>query len=320
MLKDLMKISLSLLLFLSLSSQAAIFGNDDRSVLKPSSPFQPWARATAIAVLSTNVSINQSGTIDLDTDVLDQMCKSEPLVSGPSLSYSCTGFLIAPDLLVTAGHCVYAVNNTTQTMENETGKACEAFSWLFDFQEDAAGKLKTKGIHPDQMYKCKRIIYAANREGKPFDDYALIQLARPVKGRAPYQINAGALNPKELRMIGFPFGTSMKLTRGGSVLLNNPARQSFITNLDAFEGNSGSPVFNEKNQVVGILVGGTPSLNTTPDERLQCERLNRCNQQGKNCLAPDADPSKFPGFQTVGSEVQRILPIANLLKKMKAKL
>ncbi len=115
-------------------------------------------------------------------------------------------------------------------------------------------------------------------------------------------------------MIGHPFGTPKKMADQGIVLLNQSTKSTFVTNLDASEGNSGSPVFNDKNEVVGILVSGTPSANTYYDSKNKCERVNRCDEKGNQCMLPDKDNSIFPGFQIVGSDVQRIAPLIELIE------
>jgi hypothetical protein len=65
---------------------------------------------------------------------------------------------------------------------------------------------------------------------------------------------------------------------------------------------------------VGILIGGTPADNTYKPKGLTCERANRCNEEGTKCFAVDKNPSKLPGYQGVGSEVQRIQPILDLIR------
>jgi hypothetical protein len=135
-----------------------------------------------------------------------------------------------------------------------------------------------------------------------------------VTDRLPLKIAKGPVGTNEkLSMIGYPFGTPAKLSRNANVLLDDPARGSFITNLDAFDGNSGSAVFNSANEVVGILIGGTPSIAFVPTKN-SCDVYNRCREDGTGCSLPDKDNSVFPGFQSVGSEVQRIAPIAELMK------
>ena len=312
----------SFILLASLQSNAAIFGVDNRHNVTEALPpvQQQYAHATAIAVLSSNVETNAQGRLDLLTDKLEQFCKDEPFSQDPSLSYSCTGFLIAPDLLVTAGHCAYAVNSANQTIEHETKLACETFSWLFDFQDHTGSKAATKNIDPSKLFKCKEIIYARQTEHAPFVDYALIRLDRPANGRTPFKIAADAPRATDsLAMTGFPFGQPMKYTDGGRVTKDDKTRDSFLTSLDAFEGNSGSPVFNQSGDVVGILVGGTPMANTYTSKSTPgptCERTNKCTEDAKRCFAVDtpAEISKLAGYQGVGSEVQRIQPISDLLR------
>jgi hypothetical protein len=90
------------------------------------------------------------------------------------------------------------------------------------------------------------------------------------------------------------------------VKLSRSSSSTFVTNLDAFEGNSGSPVLNSHNEVVGILVSGTPMNNLIEDQTAHCYRYNRCDENGSRCLLSDADSSKLKNFQGVGSDVQRI--------------
>jgi hypothetical protein len=297
-----------------LSAQAAVFGADNRHAVTETSPALQLARSTAIAVLSANFAVNNKGLIDLDTDRLTNLCSGELMAGEPSLSYSCTGFLVAPDLLATAGHCVYAVNTPNQTLEHETKLACETFSWLFDYQATSSAPAALKNLSPDRLFHCKEIIYARQTERAPFVDYALIRLDRPALGRTPFKISSAPVMVGDaVAMVGYPFGTPVKYTDAARVTLNNLKRDSFLTSLDAFEGNSGSPVFNSAHDVVGILIGGTPSANTYTPRGLSCERVNRCTENGSSCDLPDTDTSVLPGYQGVGSEVQRIEPIETLL-------
>jgi len=309
-----MKTPLILALFISLPTHAAIFGSDDRVPLLPTSPLRELGRATAVAVLSANIEPDDAtpGTYKIDAGTLDgYLCPGERFEKDQSLSYACSGFLVAPDLMVTAGHCA---SNTGETRD-EPAMYCEAFGWLFDYQQNAKGEIQARGIPADKYYKCKKIIFAVRDETAPFRDFALVQLDRPVLGRTPLKIAdvtekvSGALH-----MIGYPMGTPMKLTSNARVLLDDPTRQSFVTTLDAFEGNSGSAVLNARGEIVGILTGGTPAQSTYRREGEQCERYNRCDDQGQNCLLPDKDTGAFPGFQGTGSEVQRIAPVLELLK------
>jgi V8-like Glu-specific endopeptidase len=306
-------------LVFTLAAHAAIFGSDLRTNVNQSSPFAPEGRAVAVAVLSANIapSATVMGTYKLDTSSLsDLVCSEEKFSKDPSLSYACSGFLVAPDLMVTAGHCMVNFGESI----NEPEMYCSAYGWLFDYQTDTGGKTQLDAIPADNYYKCKRVVYAIREETFPFRDYALVQLERPVTGRKPFVIADKAVTKGDgLTMIGFPFGQPMKVSPSGQVTVNDPTRQSFLTTLSAFEGNSGSVVYNDKKEAVGILVAGTPSANLVDSVGKKCQTYNKCDLSGKNCTQSDtdADIKGLPGYQGVGSEVQRIAPIAELIKNLK---
>jgi V8-like Glu-specific endopeptidase len=298
------------------SAHAAIFGSDDRAPLLASSPKAELGRATAVAVLSANIEPDEAapGTYKIEVDNLSGLlCKGERFAADQSMSYACSGFLVAPDLIATAGHCMVNVGESI----NEPGMYCEAFGWLFDYQQGDSGVARTRGIPAENFYKCKKIIYAVRDEAAPFRDYALVQLERPVVGRTPLKLADPAKKVSGLlHMIGYPLGTPMKLTSNGMVTHDDPARQSLVTNLDAFEGNSGSAVFNAQNEVLGILVGGNPSQAYFARSGESCSRYNHCDLLGKSCEKSDGEKLNFPGFDQFGSEVQRIAPILELMKKL----
>lgn len=287
---------------------------DTREKILPSSPQLQLARATAVAVLSTNFVRTASTTIDLSVDdSRDLLCDDVKFSSEPSLSYACTGFLVAPDLLVTAGHCM--VN--TGEVRSEKEKYCEAFSWLFDYRAGENGDTQTKNLSSANLYGCKEIIYAVREEAPPYRDYALVRLNRDVLDREPLVLSKSEVAPFEkVHMIGYPLGQPAKLSRDAFVLFDNPKAQSFVTNLDAFEGNSGSPVFNSRNEVVGILSGGTPVESLRTDTKLSCDRYNACDELGNNCERPDHDLSSIPEFQKTGSIIQRIEPVQKLIETL----
>ena len=313
-----MLLALALSLFASSPSQAAIFGHDFRTKVNQSSPYAAQGRAVAVAVLSANIAPSETvpGTFKLDTTSLSSlMCSDEKFSQDPSLSYSCSGFLVAPDLMVTAGHCMVNVGES----KNEPEMYCSAYGWLFDYQTDVEGNTRLDGIPADNYYKCKRVVYAIREEGFPYRDYALVQLERPVTGRKPFVISEKPVASGDpVTMIGFPFGSPMKVSPSATVTVNDLSRQSFLTTLSAFEGNSGSVVYNVKKEVVGILVAGTPSNNLVDDKAKSCQRYNKCDITGKICTQSDtdADIKGLPGYQGVGSEVQRIAPVLELIRNL----
>lgn len=288
--------------FFTIAASAAVFGRDDRRAADPASP---QARATAVAVLVANRTVKDDGTVELSTDPASGfLCADQKFASERSLSYACTAFLIAPDLLVSAGHCLV---NTGEIRDREDGY-CEAYEWLFDYHG------RTEGIPTERLYRCRKIVYAVNEQHPPYRDFGIVRLDRAVTDRSPVTLASSPTKAgDEVTMLGFPLGLPMKIADRARVLKDDPSQNAIVTNLDAFEGNSGSPVFNSRNEVVGILVRGTPQNSLI--ERGRCSVYNRCDDEGSKCTRADANTTILPGFQRTGSDVQRIAPIRDILRE-----
>lgn len=302
-----------LVFLFALNVQAAIFGADDRTDITPRSSSYQKSRATAIAVLSSLVEKSAPGFVQLFTEPqLGPLCADQKFKTDVTLPWACTGFLVAPDLLVTAGHCMV---NTGES-KNETELYCKAFSWLFDYNRTNTGPIDHQKIPEQNLYRCKKVIYAIRDEEMPYHDFALVQLDRAAENRKPLVMKKGLPQAGEfLTMIGYPFGMPAKQAAFGQILLNDIKRESYITNLDAFEGNSGSPVFNSNNEVVGMLIGGTPITAEFFDKNQACWRLNACDPKGLRCQIPETKIAALKGHQAIGSEVHRTAPIIQLVEE-----
>lgn len=297
-------------------SHAAIFGLDNRIAITADSQGAGYARSTAVAVIPTNFSESGANSIKLETDSMSSLlCPDQKFASDPSLSYACTGFLIAPDILVTAGHCVSNVGET----RHERGGYCEVFSWLFDYRVD----VDFENIPKSKLVGCKEIVYAIREEEAPFRDFAIVRLDRAVTDRAPLKLSTDLIEADaSVSMVGYPLGTPAKYSTDARVLRNDLRKDFLISNLDAFEGNSGSPVLNKSGKVIGILTGGTPMESLVEDPVLKCKRYNRCNNDGTGCLFPDSPESlkTVLDFQVTGSIVQRIAPVIPWLEQRSSPL
>lgn len=287
---------------------ADIFGQDDRSDLRRGSRDYQFSSGVAVGVLNSLWTPVNKHYEELWADPLaDFMCQDEAFSKQKSVSYACSGFLVGEDLLVTAGHC--GVN--TGEIFNSSEDYCEAYTWMFDYHKHT----NTKRVPTRNIYKCKEIIYAVNIDGEPYRDFTLIRLDRKVTGRKIYQLaedEARLTDP--VRMMGHPMGMPMKLADNAVVIEAEPQKNSYLTDLDAFSGNSGSPVFNEQNKVIGVLVAGNPAISTYQKPGESCERYNRCDADGKNCKAISINANN-QGFPNTFSEVQKISLYADLIKK-----
>jgi V8-like Glu-specific endopeptidase len=189
----------------------------------------------------------------------------------------CSGFLVGPDTLVTAGHCYKSFDNPYNV--------CKSFAWVFDYNMTSEKHDPTKNIPLDNIYLCEKVI-AAKLDHQ--NDFAVIKLDRKVINRKPLQFRASGKvdSGANLVVIGHPSGLPTKISDGGKVT-NNSHPTTFSANIDTFQGNSGSAVFNADTGLVeGILIQGKtdyhPSISNMPGS---CKVVNKCDRVGNNCSA-----------------------------------
>ncbi len=176
-----------------------------------------------------------------------QVCPDVKFAKNSSLS-SCTGFLVASDLMLTAGHCVKDKSD------------CEKIVFSFDYKNgDYHNEYLT--LAKENVYRCSQVLESKYGNFSR-TDYALVKLDRPVKNRKPLRLRrlGSVLSSDKLFVIGHPMGLP-KSYQPNALVRSNNGIHSFVTNLDTFSGNSGSPVFNEKTKLVeGILIKGEDDL------------------------------------------------------------
>lgn len=176
------------------------------------------------------------------------LCSSEKFREQDTAAF-CSGSLVGPDLVLTAGHCI------------ETLPDCQSTSLVFGFALKSVGVIP-KQVQTADVYKCKEIIKTVrNNSGQ---DFAVIRLDRAVVGHDVLKIRAsGELNVgEELVVIGHPVGLPTKITTGGKV--RSVANSDYVVaSVDTYGGNSGSAVFNAQTGVIeGILVRGEQDFET----------------------------------------------------------
>jgi MYXO-CTERM domain-containing protein len=246
-----------------------VYGTDDRREVfdHPSDELRSVAQESIVALITTsNINRLPSGDYSLTSFTLQDsrgLCGDEPFGNQP-VAASCSGVLIADDLVLTAGHCI------------STQRPCENFNYVFNYYLDSPSRLAL--IRDEDVYSCERLALESDSPADALTpDFAVIQLDRPVEGaHAPVVIRpATALEEGEpISMIGFGSGLPAKIDSGSSVA--DPRADFgdfFVVNLDAFEGHSGSATFDSDDRLAGILLGGrVPDYVTDPGEG--CARAN----------------------------------------------
>lgn len=223
-----------------------IYGDDDRVDLYQveNRKVLELADSTAALFEASDVSI-EGAAARLKTSHYGNsmnLCKEERFWDQVNGAF-CSGSLVAPDILMTAGHCV----------RSET--ACRGTKFVFGFAYKAKGQ-NVSQVPASDVYGCSRLL--VREEVGSGADWALIKLDRPVTGRKPLPVNklGDPVKDAPLVVIGHPAGLPTKVAGGASVRDPGPSGY-FVANLDTYGGNSGSAVFNAKTGLIeGILVRG----------------------------------------------------------------
>lgn len=263
-----------------------IYGEDDRIDLYQTTNTKLRTMADSTVALVQAGSVKSEGAVSrLQTSPYgtgNGLCKDEPFYDQVTAAF-CSGSLIAPDILMTAGHCI--------TSES----SCQGTKFVFGFAVTEKGKMPTT-VATSDVYGCKKLL--GREQVNNGADWALIKLDRPVTGHAPLKLNlTGQIaNKTPIVVIGHPAGLPTKIA-GGSEVRDASRNGYFVANLDTYGGNSGSAVFNAKTGLIeGILVRGE----TDYVYRGGCRVSNVCTDDG--CRGEDVTKisvvnENLPGLQ-----------------------
>lgn len=283
----------------------ATFGSDDRvDIYQSPSKIKKFSSGVANWQSPLFVEETETGLV-LDFPPLGEewgLCPGEKFSKQPTALISCTGFLVAPDLLMTAGHCMVNVGEA----KNEVTPQCSDFKWLFDYKYDRSPRQNILTENdPASLVSCQKVIYAIHEESGDRRDFALIRLSRKLSNRYLFPLDRKVVKVGDkVMLLGHPSGLPMKFSGAARVLRTRPGAQFYEANLDSFGGNSGSPVFDIRGKLKGVLVRGPQDFINDPKKN--CDRWNRCAFDGKNCLADD--PTDDTEDWNSGMHVQRITP------------
>lgn len=236
------------------ATQKAIYGEDGRREVRDSSP-EVQALASSVAALFSRRDVREQGgrfqVIARPMGEVFQLAEGERFAEQPS-GASGTAWVIDEHHMVTAGHCI--------PTEGAAELVC-----IFGFALDETGEAP-EWFEAEQVAFPSAVLSARPQGEEDDGDWAVLRfeeaLAAPPLRVRSREVEVG----EEVWMLGCPCGIPLKYAPGGLVTRHKNDDRFYAT-LDAFAGNSGSPVFDEYHEVVGILVRGNVDWTKRKSER-----------------------------------------------------
>ena len=198
-------------------------------------------------------------------------------VGGNGTVYYSSGVIIAPNTVLTAGHVIYNrpnggyIKSATVYQANANGT----------YNSNTATTVTGKVANPDWVAKDSVITkgYPSNNA----DDLGILTLSKNVGLSTGWMGMTSALSTNQtISLVGFPgdhagqmWGMSGNVSRFSSPLFS-------YSNISMYPGQSGSPVFNTSQNIVGINVAEAQYLSPNPN--------------GDNNKVPSALASQYPNY------------------------
>lgn len=237
-----------------------IYGEDNRQdvYLVPRADIRDVADSTVAMISNRDLKRNGRSYLVRSSSLGQSMnlCSDERFFDQPAAA-NCSGVLVGPDLVATAGHCV-------------SNADCSSWSFVFGYRmmDETTAPVE---LSEEEVYACKEVVA---RKYTSTVDFALVRLDRTVRGHRILNLQQTSVSPgDELYVVGHPSGLPTKVADGAKV--RELSTGFFKANLDTYGGNSGSAVLNAKtNDVVGILVRG--DVDYVFDSKNSCRKSNVC--------------------------------------------
>ena len=199
-----------------------------------------------------------------------------------------SGVFVAPNVVVTVAHNYYDKNQEDKSAVLRGGESARSYV-VMNSEKEKSNKVPTSGVS-EALEKDSIHLYNGKDFGKDYsNDLAVVVTKKPVEAMTGGEDSSRELSDKEvstgdkITMVGYPndFSTP-NLSKENKARLKDGKAYSVSTTVSsinkesgavtyhssALGGFSGSPLFNDKGEVVGIHQHGTNTSNAPESERI----------------------------------------------------
>lgn len=248
-----------------------IHGNDDRVDLYcvQSEPGMATAIGASVAIAwnANFVDGPRPGTKIIESPLDLGLCPDEAF-AGQTQGVECSGVLVAPDVVLTLSKCF------AESLRDK-------LDFVLDYRASAAAPDGRVVIEAQDI--CRPIPGAI----KTFSDGGKLMLIGMRCGgppRTPAPLAAGApANGEMVYAIGYPGGLPAKFSGRAPVTAISDG-QELRAPLDINWANSGSPAYNSRGEVFGVVTQSDDGPMTCHDEVNKCKRWKACSESDPACV------------------------------------
>lgn len=265
--------------------QRALYGEDGRFE-QLGAPAEVRALGASVAALFARRDLVEvGGRFQVMTRPLAEVLPLSPgeaFAEQPCGAFG-TAWVLDEHHMVTAGHCL------------PRGGVAE-LGCVFGFAVGLEGEVPDS-FSAEQVAFPSAVLSSRDLDEDGDADWAILRFEHAL-GASPLRLRTGEVEIGEaVWMFGHPCGLPLKYAPG-AVVTRHKNEDRFLATLDAFAGNSGSPVFDAQRRVVGMLVRGAEDWRQGAEGRLVAAAG----------AATDAAASARPGAGSpaLGEEVMKL--------------